>query len=308
MNKRRNIYRGINRRKNKISKVISLGLIVILLSGGSFFIKKYDVNLPKKIISLNNLPKKLSLKGFSYKNLITRVDSPKPEKNYKPKEKEVLKNKDIESETAKLATVKDWGIYSVQVLSTNNEDELKKMKMKLEELKVPFSVLEIDKVQKVHTYTTFSKDEAIKKLDSVKEHFPDAFVSKIEIPMLSLQYTKKYEYVESICTELNNLISNFEEEAKLWDKGGMNIDKENYKNIIKNRKYILTNISDKAKDIDYKGMEVFKDNLLNYVNTVKDKSYNGEEMLEKNQANISESLFIASMQGYYVFINSIKSI
>lgn len=312
MNKRRNIYRGINRKRNQVSRVMSLGIIIIALAGGNFFINKYDINLPKKFSSLNIFNKKiLSLKGLSYKNLISKVDMPKIETKHENKEKEVINNKETiksNGESAKLATVKDWGIYSVQIAVINNENELKQIQNKLEEMKVPFSIVEVDNIRKVHTYTSFKKDEVIKNLEILKQNFPDAFISKIDIPMLSLQYTKKYSYVEDICSELNALIDNFEEESKLWDKDSNNIDKEVYKNIINNRISILEKVKNTAINIDYKGMEGFKDKLLNYVELVIDKSNNSKEMLEKNQLNISESLFISSMQGYYSFINSIKSI
>ena len=55
-------------------------------------------------------------------------------------------------------------------------------------------------------------------------------------------------------------------------------------------------------------MKGFKENLLKYTESVKDKSKNSMEMVEKDQFNISESLLMSSMQGYYSFINSIKSI
>ncbi|MCU9814048.1 hypothetical protein [Paraclostridium sp. AKS73] len=48
MNKRRNIYRGMNRRRNHISKGITVGLVVVVLAGGAFFIKKLILVLQKR--------------------------------------------------------------------------------------------------------------------------------------------------------------------------------------------------------------------------------------------------------------------
>lgn len=314
MNKRRNIYRGMNRRRNHISKGITVGLVVVVLAGGAFFIKKSDFSFTEKISSLNIFNKKeLGFKEFSYKDLLGKGDDSKTEAKTedKSKDKEVKKEQEVSNvsnENAKVATVKDWGIYSIQIAAIDNEEELKQIQNKLSELKVPFSTVEVDKVQKVQTYPSFKEEESRKNLETLKKDFPDAFVTKLEIPMLSLQYTEKYSYVESICGELNNLITNFEEESKLWDKNESNIDKENYKNIINNRLSILDKVEKNARDIDYDGMKGFKENLLKYTESVKDKSKNSMEMVEKDQFNISESLLMSSMQGYYSFINSIKSI
>lgn len=310
MNKRRNIYRGMNRRRNHMAKGMTVGLVVVALAGGAFFIKKSDFSFTEKISSLNIFNKKnLGLKEFSYKDLVNKTDVTKSEKQPEDKEKKNEQEvSNISNDNAKLATVKDWGIYSIQIAAINNEEELKQIQNKLSELKVPFSIVEIDNVQKVQTYTSFNEEESRKNLEALKKDFPDAFVTKLEIPMLSLQYTEKYSYVENICSELNNLITNFEEESKVWDKNESTIDKENYKNIIVNRISILDKVEKYAKDIDYNGMQGFKENLLKYTESVKGKSKNSLEMVEKEEFNISESLLISSMQGYYSFINSIKSI
>ena len=39
MNKRRNIYRGINKRRNNVAKGFTLGLVIVSIAGGILFIK-----------------------------------------------------------------------------------------------------------------------------------------------------------------------------------------------------------------------------------------------------------------------------
>lgn len=308
MNKRRNIYRGMNRRRNHMAKSLTVGLVVVGLVGGSFFIKKSDFSLTEKISSLNIFNKKdLGFKEFSYKDIIGKVDNTKEEGKAQDKEKEKTVS-NIKNESAKVATVKDWGVYSIQIAAIDNEKELKQIQSKLTELKVPFSIIEIDKIKKVQTYPSFKQEESRKNIETLKKDFPDAFVTKLEIPMLSLQYTEKYSYVENICKELNNLITNFEGESKAWDKSENSIDKENYKNIIDNRIAILEKVEKHAREINYDGMKGFKENLIQYTESIKEKSKNSLEMVEKDQYHISESLLMSSMQGYYSFINSIKAI
>ena len=126
--------------------------------------------------------------------------------------------------------------------------------------------------------------------------------------MLGLQYTDKYSYVEEICNELNNLISNFKEESKIWDKGEKSLNKEEYKNIINARLDIVGNLEKSSKKINYEGMIGFKENIIKYTTSVKEKSKASLKSIENDEYYIGESLFISSIQGYYSFIKSIKTI
>ncbi len=101
--------------------------------------------------------------------------------------------------------------------------------------------------------------------------FPDAFLSHLDAPMLSLEYTSNYAYIESISKELNKLITNFKEESSFWSNAENNVDMEKYNTILTNRKAISQNISKEAEKIDYSEMRLFKDNLMEYVKNVNEK-------------------------------------
>ncbi|MGL5755147.1 MAG: hypothetical protein ACRCYC_07450 [Paraclostridium sp.] len=297
MNKRKNIYRGMNRRRNNTAKVISLGLVIACIAGGVIFVKKSDFSIAEKISNLNFLSKKnTSIQEFSYDDVV--------DKNNKSKDKQA----EVKNEDAKVATVENFDIYSIQIAAIDNQAELDKIENKLNELKVPFSIVEIDSIKKVQTYASFTEEESRKHLDSIKKDFEDAFISKLEVPLLGLQYTEKYVYVEDICKEINNLITNFKEESKIWDKGDEGIDKEKYKNIINSRLETLSKLEKHAKSINYEGMKGFKENLLTYTKSIEDKSKESLKKVEQDKNYMGESLFISSMQGYYSFVNSIKTI
>lgn len=299
MNKRRNIYRGINKRRNNVAKGFTLGLVIVGIAGGVMFIKSKDFSLSEKISNLNFFDKKESkIQEFSYNDLVD-----KPDEN-KSKETESA----VKSENSKLATVSNWDMYSIQIAAIDNKEELNKIKDKLNELKIPFSIVDIDNVKKVQTSISFKEEESRKQLENIKKDFSDAFISKLEVPLLSLEYTEKYAYVEDICNDLNELINNFKEESSFWDKSESDINKANYKNIIKNKLEVLGKLEKHTKKIDYKGMKGFKENLTVYIKSVKDKSNESLKNVEKDQYYISKSLFMSSMQEYYSFVNSIKTI
>lgn len=66
---------------------------------------------------------------------------------------------------------------------------------------------------KIQTYSSFDENDVRKQISSVRKVFPDAFLSHLDAPMLSLEYTSNYAYIESISKELNKLITNFKEES-----------------------------------------------------------------------------------------------
>lgn len=303
MNKRRNIYRGINKRRNNVAKSAVIGLVILSVAGGAIYLKNSDFSLYDKIkdkiqsLSLFNKDD-LKIQEFTYDDIEKKDNKEQEEKN-----SAVVKNED-----SKLATVENWDLYSIQIAAIDNQEELKKIDNKLKELDIPFSIIEIDKVKKVHTYSSFEEAQSRKHLEEIKEEFPDAFISKLEVPLLSLQYTDKYAYVEEICNELNNLITNFKEESGFFDKNEGNIDQSEYKNIINGRMDILSNLEKQAKKIDYKGMDGFKENLLDYTKSVKEKSEESLKLSQENKNSIIKSLLMSSMQGYYNFVNSIKTI
>ncbi|MEG1059895.1 MAG: hypothetical protein RSE57_07000, partial [Clostridia bacterium] len=80
------------------------------------------------------------------------------------------------------------------------------------------------------------------------------------------------------------------------------------KNIINSRLETLSKLEKHAKSINYEGMKGFKENLLTYTKSIEDKSKESLNKVEQDKNYVGESLFISSMQGYYSFVNSIKTI
>lgn len=305
MNKRRNIYRGVNKRRNNAAKAMAAGAIVVCILGGAVFIKFFNfssITDKFKEMSLFIGKESNAIEEFDYKDVIDVGSN--DEKSTSKNENKI----ETVNENTKVATITNWDMYSIQIAAINNDEELKQIESKLTELKVPFSIVEIDGVKKVQTYVSLNEDDSRKNLDFIKKDFPDAFVSKLEVPLVRLDYTDKYEYVEEICNELNNLITNFKEESDFWIKNSENVDIDEYKNIQTKRCDIVENLQKQGKKINYKGMEGFKENLLNYTNTIEERSKESLKMVEKEEYYIGKSLFMSSMQGYYSFINSIKSV
>ena len=309
MNKRRTIYRGFNkRRKNKMIKVYIIGLSVCIVSAyGYIQFKNSDIfkNLKTKVASiefkipfLNFDKKEDGLESFDYDDVSKELN----ESNNENKDAENSESK----EDVKVAQVKDWNVYTIQVASVEDKNEIKKVEEELSKEKIPFSTVEIDGLSKVQTYVSFDKESTRTYLESVRTLYPDAFLAEVKMPMLSLEYTSKYSYLESISEQLTNLIENFKLESNLWSSNNNELNMEEYNKILTNRKSIVENIENGANKIDYKGAEIFKENLITYANNIDKNIETASKSANEQNYNISEGIYLSSLQGYLNFINSIQ--
>lgn len=304
MNKRRTIYKGFNkRRKNRIIKIYIIGASICLICGYGFMqfknskifnsIKENVASIELKLPFFNSKKSDNNrLETFEYNDISKEID-------------EIKKENDEVNEDVKVATVKGWNVYTIQVASVEDKNEISEIEAVLSKEKVPFSTIEIDGVNKVQTYVSFDKESIRNYLESIRTLYPDAFLAEVKMPVLSLEYTSKYSYLETISEQLSSLIDNFELESKLWTNSKDNLNLKEYNTILTNRKTMVENIEKEVEQIDYEGADVFKSNLITYLNNVDRNIEEASKTANEQKYNISEGIFLNSLQGYLAFINSI---
>lgn len=304
MSKRRTIYKGFNkRRKNRIIKIYIIGASICLICGYGFMqfknskifnsIKENVASIELRLPFFNSKKSDNNrLETFEYNDISKEID-------------EIKKENDEVNEDVKVATVKGWNVYTIQVASVEDKNEISEIEAVLSKEKVPFSTIEIDGVNKVQTYVSFDKESIRNYLESIRTLYPDAFLAEVKMPVLSLEYTSKYSYLETISEQLSSLIDNFELESKLWTNSKDNLNLKEYNTILTNRKTMVENIEKEDEQIDYEGADVFKSNLITYLNNVDRNIEEASKSANEQKYNISEGIFLNSLQGYLAFINSI---
>ena len=304
MSKRRTIYKGFNkRRKNRIIKIYIIGASICLICGYGFMqfknskifnsIKENVASIELKLPFFNSKKSDNNrLETFEYNDISKEID-------------EIKKENDEVNEDVKVATVKGWNVYTIQVASVEDKNEISEIEAVLSKEKVPFSTIEIDGVNKVQTYVSFDKESIRNYLESIRTLYPDAFLAEVKMPVLSLEYTSKYSYLETISEQLSSLIDNFELESKLWTNSKDNLNLKEYNTILTNRNTMVENIEKEVEQIDYEGADVFKSNLITYLNNVDKNIEEASKSANEQKYNISEGIFLNNLQGYLAFINSI---
>lgn len=301
MNKRRK-YKGFNKRSNTAHIRIFTVIFCLALIGGYGCIKLKD----SKIFDTGMFSK--TFKSFSVGNLF-KSDKKEPEEYvYEDLNEEIdkIKGESKENTDVQVATIDGITLYTVQVASIGEDQDLKSVEEQLKSTKMPYSVVEVNGVQKVQTYYSFSEESTRSNLENIRKEFNDAFISELKVPILSLEYTNKYSYIETISKDLNSLIESYKEETKFWEKDKEKIDLKEYNNILTKRLDIVQNIQTNANKIDYKEMNIFKENLTKYANNI--NTYIKESSKNANEGNyhLSQGLLLSSIQGYYSFIESIR--
>lgn len=300
---KRKFYRNFNkRRKFNATKGITVMLCICII-GSYAYINLKDKGISDKFesVSVMSSIKNLSVwdglkKLFNKSDVITSSDISSELGDLK-------ENKDSD-EKSKVASINEIEIYTIQVASIENKNDLKKVEDVMQEYKFPSANMELDNTKKVQVYASLKEDKVRENLEDTRTYFSDAFLTKIEVPMLSLQYTDSYSYMEDIANGLNNLIENYKKESEYWDLGEKNL--ETYNQILTSRNTILDNLKKNTNKINYSKMDKFKGNLISYIDEVEEKILISSKSANENKNYISQGILLSSIQGYYLFVNSMK--
>ena len=307
------IYKGLNkRRKFHFRKFITILLCIILIVGYTYKKIKLDevfknVNISNSLYSVVDKLYFWKNPGVEMFNLSSKDIKKSDNTSNKTQEKSDNKSQSNSQANTEVAVVEGIDVYLIQVGSFDNDQKIKDVKSKLEENKIPNSTVEIDKVNKLQAYVSFKESDIRSKLENTKQIFNDAFLTKLEIPVLSLEYTDEYSYIKSISDNLNSLLKSYEKESTYINENRDNLDSTKYKAILSEREDIIDKLENEVNKIDYNELEYFKTNLLSYTSQIRNNISNYGDTIDTSNEYKYESLLISSIQEYYEFINKIKT-
>ncbi|MBS7147496.1 MAG: hypothetical protein KH083_03740 [Intestinibacter bartlettii] len=307
------IYKGLNkRRKFHFRKFITILLCIILIVGYTYKKIKLDevfknVNISNSLYSVVDKLYFWKNPGVEMFNLSSKDIKKSDNTSNKTQEKSDNKSQSNSQANTEVAVVEGIDVYLIQVGSFDNDQKIKDVKSKLEENKIPNSTVEIDKVNKLQAYVSFKESDIRSKLENTKQIFNDAFLTKLEIPVLSLEYTEEYSYIKSISDNLNSLLKSYEKESTYINENRDNLDSTKYKAILSEREDIIDKLENEVNKIDYNELEYFKTNLLSYTSQIRNNISNYGDTIDTSNEYKYESLLISSIQEYYEFINKIKT-
>lgn len=302
---KRKLYKNFNKRKKFNGTRVVTVTVCLCIVGVYTYINLKDKNFIDKLGKVNLIS---TIENASIwdgvRNLLDKsnvITSSTIESELEDIEKD---DKQQKEESSQVATVNEMVIYTIQVASLEDENDLKKIEEVMNEYKIPSSSMTIDNSQKIQVYSSFDENKVRDSLENTRTYFSDAFLTKINVPMLSLEYTNSYSYMKDIANGLNNLLENYQKEANYWDNKKDNL--EEYNKILTSRKTILESLEKNTEKIDYEKMDKFKNNLISYINDCQEKILNSSKNANENKGYVSQGLLLSSVQQYYLFVQSIK--
>ena len=302
---KRKLYKNFNKRKKFNGTRVVTVTVCLCIVGVYTYINLKDKNFIDKLGKVNLIS---TIENASIwdgvRNLLDKsnvITSSTIESELEDIEKD---DKQQKEESSQVATVNEVVFYTIQVASLEDENDLKKIEEVMNEYKIPSSSMTIDNSQKIQVYSSFDENKVRDSLEDTRTYFSDAFLTKINVPMLSLEYTNSYSYMKDIANGLNNLLENYQKEANYWDNKKDNL--EEYNKILTSRKTILESLEKNTEKIDYEKMDKFKNNLISYINDCQEKILNSSKNANENKGYVSQGLLLSSVQQYYLFVQSIK--
>ncbi|CAH2214269.1 SPOR domain-containing protein [Tepidibacter aestuarii] len=205
--------------------------------------------------------------------------------------------------------VEGFEIYSVQVGSLNDYKEVESIVNNLESANIPNYVHKEENSYKVYTYTSLEEPNVRRYLEGIKSSYSDAFISKIKIGSINLEYTKKYEYMNDVCKDLELLIENMKQESQFWNEyklGTSNYD--DYIKIVNDKSKIVDSLTKNLKESKEKYTENFEKIMSKFCELDKKNIKSINKNLGNGDMKSCEKLFISSLFQYNEFINEIKNI
>ena len=302
---KRKFYKNFNKRKKfNGTRVVTVTLCLCIV-GTYAYINLKDNDFMYKIGKVNVVS---AIKNASiwngFKNLFDK-SSVITSSTIESQLEEIEKDDGDETEAnSQVASVNEMVVYTIQVASLEDKNDLKKIEEVMNEYKIPSSSMTIDSSEKIQVYSSFDENEVRNNLENTRTYFSDAFLTKIDVPMLSLEYTDSYSYMKDIADGLNDLIKNYQNEGEYWDNNKN--DLEAYNEILTNRKTILENLKKNTQKIDYSKMDKFKNNLISYIDESQNNILTSSKNANENKGYVSQGLLLSSIQKYYVFVQSMK--
>lgn len=302
---KRKFYKNFNKRKKfNGTRVVTITLCLCIV-GTYAYINLKDKDFMDKLGKVNVVS---AIKNASiwngFKNILDKssvITSSTIESQLKEVEKD---DEDETQENSQVASVSEMVVYTIQVASLEDKNDLKKIEEVMNQYKIPSSSMTIDKSEKIQVYSSFDETKVRNNLEKTRTYFSDSFLTKINVPMLSLEYTDSYSYMKDIASGLNDLIENYQKEGQYWDENKN--DLATYNEILTNRKTILENLKKNTQKINYSKMDKFKNNLISYINDTQNNILTSSKNANENKGYVSQGLLLSSIQQYYLFVESMK--
>ena len=188
-------------------------------------------------------------------------------------------NSDNKETKLEVIETNPFTIYTVQVASLNDAQNIDKLIDSLNSEKLSYLVYKMDNSYKVYTMAAMERNIIEENISHIREYYPDSYISEIRVPARKIEYDSNSDevHMKEITSLINELIKTMENLSIEWNnliqKRG---EKGEYVELLKKQQLILAQLSESSTQ------GVFPSNFQ--------RRSSIEKMIEFQEKNIKQSI------------------
>ncbi|QUH26041.1 SPOR domain-containing protein [Serpentinicella alkaliphila] len=210
-----------------------------------------------------------------------------------PGQEEKQEEKEVESNLTEVGEIKPLAVYAIQIASIADRSNIDKLIGELNNKGLPHLIYSVDNKFKIFTHGSTKRADVEGKIDEVKGHYPDAFISEMFLPKKVVKYDEKDSIVAEIIGDINNIIELIDKQSEEWYNYG---GSSTYVELLNKHEELLDNLNIKITDDKFSGRYFNKSAFEKAVIYQKNNINSSKELLESKENNHRiHSLYLDSL-------------
>ncbi len=173
--------------------------------------------------------------------------------------------------------LKPLSFYMIQIASLADNKNIEGLIGELQSHALPHIIYRADNMYKIYSYGATDRKHIEEKLNAVREVYPDAYISHVNIGQRQIQFSDENKGTENVIQNLNTLVDSlYESSDALYNLSTGGITLEEYDKVLNQHENILTTISSNLESAELPENSFTADEL--------------KKMLDHQEKNIKASL------------------
>lgn len=181
------------------------------------------------------------------------------------------------SEFTSAVDLNPLSFHMIQIASLTDNKNIEGLIGELQSHALPHIIYRADNMYKIYSYGATDRKHIEEKLNTVREVYPDAYISHVNIGQRQIQFSDENKGTENVIQNLNTLVDALcQSSDALYNLSAGDITLEEYDKILNQHENILTTISSNLEGAEFPENSFTTDEL--------------KKMLDHQEKNIKASL------------------
>lgn len=152
---------------------------------------------------------------------------------------------DDSSELTEVGDINPVAIYAIQVASVTDKSNIENLIGELNDRELSHLIYNVDNKFKVFTYGSTKRSFVESKIEDIRAHYPDAFITEMYLPKKTIKYHENESLITEIIEDINHIIEVIDKQSEEWYNYGGTIT---YKELLNKHDELLNKLNEKIND------------------------------------------------------------